>query len=142
MGKNTSDCKRIWRVEPPEEVWSQSTTGKVRWTPERLTLREGIRQTAVPVLIGYCLLIAGNVWNFVRTLVLLPPVFALPVHFGLSDMQIHGIVFAVAMVAIQMYLIYRELIRKVFTKTLLLIPAMYFVIETTAVAQVLQASGS
>jgi len=139
MEKDASAPKRIWRVEPTQEAWQKAKAGKLRWMPEQLPVREGIRQTAIPVLIGYCLLLIGNVWNIIRSAGILTQTVALPVHFGLSNMQISGIVLALAWTGIQIYLIYRELIRKVFTKTLLLVPAMYFVVETAVVTQLLQA---
>lgn len=141
MEKDASAPKRIWRVKPSKEAWQQAKTGKLRWMPEQLSLKEGIRQTAIPVLVGYCLILAGNLWNIIRSAVLLPQTVLLPVHFGLSNIRISGAVLALVLLGIQMYFIYRELIRKVFTKTLLLVPAMYFVIETAVVSQLLRAAG-
>lgn len=142
MGKEAFSPRRVWRVTAPKEAWENARRGKVRWTPAQLTVREGIRQTAIVDLVGYVLLLLGNAWLVGKVLTSLPQVVALPVHFGMGHMEVHSVVLALAMAGIQIYLIYRELIRKLFTQTLLLVPVMYFVVEAAIVLQLCRAYGA
>lgn len=123
MSTKANGSKRVYRVEPPDEL---SQNGNyAQWRPERLTVREGIRQTAIPVLIGYLVLIAVQTAVSVCVLLHAAQTVTLPALFGLTDMTFATPILVIGALAILLYFIYSDLIRRSAAKTLLLIPLLY-----------------
>ena len=116
--------KRIYRVEPPEELTKKKHF--TFWQPERISVKQGLQETAILFLAGYGVISAASLCLCVAGLIRLPDTVLLPAFFGYSNMSIPKIFLCTGIFAIQIYLIYRDLIRRSMAKTLFLIPAAFF----------------
>lgn len=120
--------KRIYRVEPPDELTKSKFF--TPWQPERLTLRQGIQETAFPVLFGYILITIITIIYCISAIINLPDKVTLSTFFGYDSMTVSTPLFVAGVFGIQVYLIYRDLIRRSMAKTLFLIPFIFFLAES------------
>lgn len=116
---------RAYRITPPADVLADPERLR-RWRPKRLTVRQGIAETAIPVLAGYAaILVILAIYSY-RAWVVLPDLIEVLQFFGASTAVYSKTVFLTIAYAIQVLLIYLDLIRRTRSRYLLLVPLLYF----------------
>lgn len=117
--------KKAYRISPPAEMLKDMDRLR-KWRPERLTIRQGIAETPLPILIGYVILIVASIAFYISSYLRLPELVEVMQWFGLSTAMYNKTIFLVVAFCIQIFFIYRDLIRRSLSRNLFLVPFLYF----------------
>lgn len=101
-----------------------------RWQPTKITAREGWREITVWMRIVYIGFVVGMLCYNVYHLYILPGNMQLSTWFGLSSIRMPTIVYMIASMAVLLYLIYRDLIRRSISRYRLFVPLAALVMNT------------
>lgn len=125
MDNNAAPKRKSFRILPPEEI--RNDLEKLRkWRPEQLSVRQGLAESPVPVLAGYGLMILILAAVCIHAWFRLPEQIEILAWFGMSTNVYNKAVFLIGAFCIQVFLIYRDIIRRSLSKFLLLVPLLYF----------------
>ena len=124
---------RHFRLSPPEKLQGENSLKK--WQPERLTVRQGIIETPFLILLGYANIMFFSLVINLAGIVILPQKVTLSVMFGLGTSDYYSTILCSAGIGIQMYLIYRDIIRRSVSSFLLVIPGVYFAMNVLILIQ-------
>lgn len=122
---NTNRKAKAYRIQPPADVLSDPEKLR-KWRPEKRTVRQGLAETPTPVLVGYVLLIVVSAIFYVSAYLRLPDLIEVTQFFGMSTGVYNKAVFLVIAFCIQIFLIYRDIIRRSLSKILFLVPLLFF----------------
>lgn len=131
--KSTDNQKRYYRLKPPGDIQGQNTLK--RWQPKRLTVRQGILETPFPILVGYTCIVLLSILINLAAVTLLPEKITLVVMFGLGQSNYYTLLLCLAGISIQLYLIYRDIVRRSISSYLLVIPGVFFAMNVLLVIQ-------
>ena len=93
-----------------------------RWQPTRITAREGWREITGwmrAVYLGFVAILLGCDLHYLR---ILPAQMQLPTWFGMSSVRLPTAGYMLGSVALLLYLIYRDLIRRSISRYRLFVP--------------------
>lgn len=125
QSQNENRKVKTYRFQPPEDVLNDPDKLR-KWRSERLTVRQGLAETPTPILVGYILLIVASVIIYISAYLRLPDLIEVTQFFGTSTSLYNKAVFLVIAFGIQLFLIYRDIIRRSLSKFRFLVPLLYF----------------
>lgn len=109
----------------PEE-YKDIKDSRVKWQPKRLSFKEGLQEVPIPAFVIYGIILVALLVLEVIALRVLPSQISVDQMFGLYKKEFPTLLFLAMLYGVEVYLIYRDIIRRSMAKTLCVIPLMFF----------------
>ncbi len=117
--------KRHWMAEMPER-YKNIDNPKIQWQPKRLSFSQGLDEVPIPAFVIYGFILIALLALEIIALRVLPSTISVSQLFDLYSKDFPTLLFLGMLYIVQVYLIYRDIIRRSMSKTLCVIPVMFF----------------
>lgn len=119
--------RRYWASQQPKQ-YKKIKDSRIKWQPKRLSFEAGLKTLPFVAIGIYCVLISVLLILVVLALNILPPTIVVGQLFNLYTKEFPTILFLAMLYGVQMYLIYRDIVRRSMSRFLCVIPVMYFLL--------------
>lgn len=118
-------AKRHWSVEMPKK-YENVKDPTVKWQAERLTFKQGLEEVPKLAFFIYETILLALLVITIIAIRVLPSTITVGQLFDLYTKQFPTVLFLGMVYVVEVYLIYRDIIRRSMSRYLCVIPGMYF----------------
>ena len=123
---------RYWIAKQPEK-YKRIKDSRVQWQPKKLTFKEGLSAAPIPALLIYVVILIILFVLVVIAMRILPTTVKVGQLFDLYAKEYPTLLFLGTIYIVQIYLIYRDIIRRSMSRILCVIPVMYFLLAVNII---------
>ena len=116
---------RHWTAEQPER-YRKINNPDIKWQPDRLTFKQGLDECPIGAFVIYAIIIVALLVLEIIALKVLPSSIVVGQLFDLYSKEYPTLLFLGMLFGVLIYLIYRDIVRRSMSRTMCVIPVMYF----------------